>query len=603
MHCRAPVRREAGVIDPDVTLAVNVVNAPGRYAILAGAGVSRSAQIPGGAEVLDDLIRQIAAKDGAIPGQPVAWYMDTFGKDPTYSGLLEGLASTAASRADLLRPFFEPTADDIVQGRKVPTAAHHAVARLAASGHISVIMTTNFDTLFEDALSAESVVSAVVRGHRDVSGMRPLGDGACTVIKIHGDYRDTATLNTPGELAAYKRPLADLLRQVFTQYGLLIVGWSADTDIALPAAMRAASRRYPWYYATRSSPRPSAQHLVNDCGMAVIQIDSADGLMAGLERSVHAIQRLHHHPLTSALAAESLKAMVLDPVQQVAATDLVEREYATVIGQMLELASLLGARAHNPTIEMFAERLREYDAASETLTHLGAVLGAWGGQGYHRIVGDVLRGLLRASSTNVSGLVEFNHLQRWPVFRFMYAVGAGAARRRNDAMFPVIWEAIDVDPEGIRRPLRAADVIDGNLAVQIQRTLGQRVNGYFALQAMVAESVHNAVRAVCPDDTDFREAIDLFEYVLTLLDVDEHREPGQFGLTRVFRWGSFVQRDLGWRQEGGVNHTKWWRRFRAEIQRPVDADEWPMLRAGAFDGDVKRLFAAQDTADMVMLKG
>ena len=592
------------VIDPEVALAVALANTPGRYAILAGAGISRSAGIPTGTAVLEELIRQIAAaRRETITDAAVTWYRNTVGEEPTYSGVLEGLSTTAAGRADLLRPFFEPTPEDRMRGRMVPTAAHHSVARLAASGHLSVILTTNFDTLFEDALGAAGVAPAVVRGHRDVPGMRPLGPDTCAVIKLHGDYRDTATLNTPGELARYESPLEDLLRRLLTDWGLLIVGWSAETDIALPAAMREAPRRYPWYFAAHRSLRPAAQQLVDDCGMAVIQVQSADDLMASIEQSLKAIQRLQRHPFTPTLAAESLKPMLLDQTQQVAATDLVEREYASLADMMPSLASLIVGSTQSVTAGVLTDRLRDYDAASETLTHLGAVLGAWAGPNYHGLIERVLRGLIRAAPTTLSGNYAAILMQRWPAFRFMYAVGIGAARQRNDALFTVIWRAIEAQTLSNRQRLRPADVMDGAVAVAIQGALGQRVHSYFPQQAMVALSVREAVRAVCPNDADYQDATDFFDFILMLLDVDDRQDPpleGLFGPSRRrARCGPFAYHDLDWRQQDGVNHTKWWRQFTAEVAR-LGAD-WPMLRAGVCDGDLDRLAAALDRTDEELL--
>jgi hypothetical protein len=593
------------MFDPEVALSVAMANAPGRYAILAGSGISRSAQIPTGAEVLDELVRQVAAaRHATIAGQPILWYRENVGGDPTYSSVLEGLSSTAAGRADVLRPFFEASPEDIAQGRKVPTLAHHAVGRLAASGHVSLILTTNFDRLFEDALGAAGVVPSVVRGHRDITGMRPLGLDVCTLIKLHGDYRDTGTLNTPGELAAYRPALARLLRRVFTEYGLLIVGWSAEIDIALPAAMRSAPRRYPWYFASHRSPRPAAAQLIADCDMALIHTGGADELLPGIERSVDAIRRLERNPLTPALVADSLKATVLDPTKQVTATDLVEREYAALVARMPRLASGISAPPETVTIDTFSEALTDYDAASEALTHLGAVLGAWGGPGYRGLVADVLRGLIVAAPTAVSGIINFILMQRWPAYRFMYAAGAGAARRRNDAMFPAIWQAITVESQGLRRRIRAGDALSEDLAVQIQKARGERMHQYFPTQVIVAVSVRDAVRAVCLNDADFQDAVDMFEYVFLLFDIDAHREApldGRFGPTVRFRRGPFAARDLGWQQVDGVNHTRWWRQFTAELAS--EGDNWPMLGAGAFDGDASRGRAAIDTADHVLLNG
>ena len=60
-----------------------------------------------------------------------------------------------AERQQLLRAYFEPNDQEREEGEKEPTAAHRAIAALAAQGFIKVIITTNFDRLVETALREE----------------------------------------------------------------------------------------------------------------------------------------------------------------------------------------------------------------------------------------------------------------------------------------------------------------------------------------------------------------------------------------------------------------------------------------------------------------
>jgi len=50
--------------------------------------------------------------------------------------LLEELAAEPAERQRLLRSYFEPNDEDREQGRKTPTAAHTAIARLVRDGAV-----------------------------------------------------------------------------------------------------------------------------------------------------------------------------------------------------------------------------------------------------------------------------------------------------------------------------------------------------------------------------------------------------------------------------------------------------------------------------------
>ena len=98
------------MIDPLVSLAFSVQSNKGVYALLLGSGVSRSAQIPTGRDIVLDLTRKLAILEGEdCEPDPAAWYKSTFGEDPDYSKLLSQVVYSAPERRELLRPYFEPT--------------------------------------------------------------------------------------------------------------------------------------------------------------------------------------------------------------------------------------------------------------------------------------------------------------------------------------------------------------------------------------------------------------------------------------------------------------------------------------------------------------
>ena len=160
------------------------------------------------------------------------------------------LAPTDAARQALLRRYFEQLPD----GSQVqPTAGHHALAALAASGRVRVILTTNFDRLIERALDQAGVAPQVTASSGAVDGMTPLVHAPTTVIKLHGDYLSLGLRNTPDELAKYPDEIRGLLSRIFDEHGLVIVGWSAEYDTALVEVLESApSRRYPTYWTTFS---------------------------------------------------------------------------------------------------------------------------------------------------------------------------------------------------------------------------------------------------------------------------------------------------------------------------------------------------------------
>jgi NAD-dependent SIR2 family protein deacetylase len=54
---------------------------------------------------------------------------------------------------------------------KQPTAAHRAIAELVNKGRIRLILTTNFDHLIEDALTAARIPPQVIARPEAICGM------------------------------------------------------------------------------------------------------------------------------------------------------------------------------------------------------------------------------------------------------------------------------------------------------------------------------------------------------------------------------------------------------------------------------------------------
>ena len=266
------------MIDPVHSLVFSIQANPGVYAVLVGSGVSRAAKIPTGWDITLDLLRKLAQLyDETCEPDPAHWYRSKFEKEANYSDLLDALAKTPAERQQLLRLYWEPNRQEREEGEKQPTAAHRALAALAAQRFIRVILTTNFDRLVETALSDEGVVATILSSPDQVKGALPLIHTRCCVFKVHGDYLDTRIRNTPDELDGYPPEFDQLLDRIFDEFGLIVCGWSAEWDSALRNAIyRAPSRRFTTYWAARGKPGDEAQCLIDHRRAQVIPIEDAD---------------------------------------------------------------------------------------------------------------------------------------------------------------------------------------------------------------------------------------------------------------------------------------------------------------------------------------
>lgn len=74
------------------------------YALLFGAGISRSAHIPSGWEIEDKLTKTIEAATQGVTNMEDwhQWYKDKYGYSASYSSLLEALVKTPIERVQLI---------------------------------------------------------------------------------------------------------------------------------------------------------------------------------------------------------------------------------------------------------------------------------------------------------------------------------------------------------------------------------------------------------------------------------------------------------------------------------------------------------------------
>ena len=292
-------------VDPLASLASSVHAGQRVFAFLLGSGVSKGAGVPTSWEVVECLAGRLARLEGEdVGGDPIGWYRRRFGGDPDYSVLVEGLAPSPVDRRNLLRKYFEPSDEERAEGLKLPATAHRAIAGLVAKGFVSVIVTTNFDRLIEQALSDAGVQPAVIASSAVAKGAMPLAHSKATVIKVHGDYLSPDLRNTIEELETYDPAMNRLLDEVFDQYGLVVCGWSAKWDKALRNALESAtSRRFSCYWLHRGPLEEEAERLIAHRGAIRVGIEDADTALGTLAAKVEALaEAADQRPQTTDLA-------------------------------------------------------------------------------------------------------------------------------------------------------------------------------------------------------------------------------------------------------------------------------------------------------------
>ncbi|CPR13154.1 hypothetical protein BN971_04461 [Mycobacterium bohemicum DSM 44277] len=450
-----------------VMLASAIHAQPGVYAVLLGSGASRAAGIPTGWEIVQHLVQKAAAAEhpddpdsqAQAAADPEAWWA-AHGEGPLgYSSLLAAIAPSSAARQGLLKDYFVASDDDREAGQKLPTAAHRAIAELVKSGFVKVVVTTNFDTLIEQALDAAGVAYQRITRSEQISATTPLAHADATVIKVHGDWTDLEFRNTIDELDQYPQPWIDLLTQVCNEYGLLISGWSAEWDKALVRVLESTTRRYPLYWDSRSSKKTAARDLLARHGGHVIDADSADELFTSLTASLDALQRLAEPPLTTAVAIARLKRTLPDPIRRIELHDLIRAKTDGVI------AAVSTVPASAPTYQDIDNVL---DQLLEATKPLLALLIHGVRHDIHRdhtkLWVDVLQRLL--DGRGFVSQVVLDALLHYPALLALRTMSIVAIDEgRDDLLVEVLTRPRWTDPYGRRGPANAAEVLHINRAL------------------------------------------------------------------------------------------------------------------------------------------
>lgn len=575
--------------DPIASLAIVMQARKGTFALLLGSGVSRTSQIPTGWEILLRLIERFAAASGeTVAGDPADWYRRTFGREPSYTDLLDNLAPAQAERSQLIRPFIEPSADEVEQGMKQPTPAHRSIARLVVNGYLRVVVTTNFDRLLETALSEAGITPTVISSADGVSGAFPLVHNTCTIIKIHGDYLDPRIRNTPEELGTYPAELIGILEQVFREYGLIISGWSGEWDTALRTGL--LSSPSPWfstYWVANREPGPLALEIVTARRGKIITNMSADDFFPKLSESVESVEDLTVPELVStAIAVASLKRYIDDPTRRIRVFDMLADEARRI--RKLEVDETPeGYFLETVTADTVTGRLAKIESETTTLRALMTTIGYWGGDDHARFVVHALDLLGSMPLVNGNMYEGWAELRYYPALLSLYSVGMGALAGGNYGMFRAI--VYDPNVQDAIRDVRLPLVLRATTRILPDAfqalVLPGAMTGAVLANRFRELSVFDAVEALHPNRQTFLQQLDTFEYVYALTGMD------------VAQQGNHSP----WPSLGGLPFRRFGHARREESDRVSIAIEsgqdWLPLLAGMFGGDRDRVRAAQQELD------
>lgn len=566
-------------IEPQLKIALGMQSNPGVYALLLGSGISRAAEIPTGWDIVLDLVKNIAISRGQENLEDLEiWYREQFDEAPDYSKLLANMTRTQAERQALLKPYFEPKQEEKAEGIKVPTSTHKAIARMVKHGYIKMILTTNFDRLLETALEAEGVVPDIISNENDLLGAIPFTHSKCYLIKLHGDYLDTRIRNTGEELEHYPPEINQLLDRILDEFGLIVAGWSGAWDTALRDALsRCKTHRYATYWlAYQGQLTTEARQLIQQRRAEIINIKSADEFFNGLEEKVLSLDEIKQpHPLSTAVAVTTVKRYLPDPLQQIRLYDLFREETEKVIEDFS--SDRFDKKLPITSDEIIQKRRADYEVSMEKLLGMVAALAFHGTERHSEILQNMLERLVNWPLK--SGYSIWIDLQYYPALLCVYTAGIGAiAAKKYNCLASVFIRARYYDYEREKPAVYKLHIgnVFNNRDTQMKIT-GQKEKYYTPASIHICNLLRSTLKDYLPDDKSYNLAFDLFEYLLSLIYLEQVERdwcPIGRSIWRYFdSWQEFNNSPLG----------------HIIINEQELEGKGPLLQAGLFNGSVEIL--------------
>jgi len=570
-----------------INLVFSMYYNPGVYALLIGSGVSKTAGIKTGWEIVLDLIGQLAASLQEDPKpDPETWYETKFNEEPDYSKILEKLTKTSSERMNILKKYFEPTEEEKEQKLKVPTEAHKAIAQMVKSGYIRMILTTNFDRLLEKAIEEVGITPDVIKSEDDFKGAMPYIHSKYFIVKLHGDYKDTRIKNTSKELSKYSKTTNKFLDEVFDRFGLIICGWSGKWDNALRnTILKSPNKRFQTYWLAKGELEGEAKEIIQQRRAESVQIENADKIFVEMLEKVKSLGEYERKsPMSIEAEVIMVKRYLVDPKDRIRLHDF-------IIERTEEVFKELNSERFNFKEEVnktsFQKRMQNYETVVEPLIKIMLPIAYYDkGENSYLLTNAINR---IANTEKRSSFTAWSQLQKYPSLLLLYALGLYALSSNNFYNLAAILRDTKLrDGRGkinlINEVNPAAIFHTGNLASLIKRPNSKE---FTPASNHLFDIIKLLLKEYIPDDNEYDEIFDRFEYLFSLNYIDLNKSD----LTNLEEdnntWAPIGRFGVKYRTVGTIHpEDSLLFDYIEDIKKSVT--EFDLFKAGFFNGEVER---------------
>lgn len=573
------------------SIAFSIYSNKGIYALFLGSGISKPSGIPTGWDIVIDLIKKLATvTKEEITGSPEKWFESKYGEEPDYSNLLARLVKSSSERMNFLKPYFEPTDEEIEQGLKIPTPAHKAIAQLVKEGYIKVIITTNFDRLLEKALNEIGIEPVVIRHPDDIDGSEPIAHTDFILVKINGDYLDSRFLNTAKELSSYNPKLQDYLQRIVGEFGILSCGWSAKWDTGFVEILRKCQNfRYFSYWTYIGNCEKELKDVAKFRKGETVKIENADIFFTEIVDKIEALRNLNdNHPLTTDIAIARLKKYIVNPESKILLHELVYNIQEDVNEKLRSVIDL----SLYPDNQHLMPHLKKIESIIEPVLNIAITGTYWAKSEHYYLFTNLLLRLSEPPPTQQKSTYDVT--QRFYYFQslfLLYSIGITALySKKYDLLNTCFKLKVDENDSDFSRQFVLIEKVNSYLIdpKYMNSILATGSNQFTPISSYTSKKLWPYFRGIISTEREFNDIFDVFEYLLALncIIIEYEGIEHSWAPTGQFHWRS---RRVAYGRTNPVED------FVNEANRLKN--NWEVLKGGMFDGNYDTFVEAKSKLD------
>lgn len=248
-----------------------------RYGFILGAGASVNSKIPSGSKLAqkwyDEIVEDISDESLKEWKEKIPNF-DEEKLDEFYTKIF-----AKRFEADYQAGYEEL---QVYMDEAEPSIGYSFLAQLLAETQNKFVITTNFDTMVEDALFGLKKSKPLVLGHELLSKyINPVSPSRPTIIKIHRDFLFDP-YNKEEEIEKLDEQWQKSLKPVLMENAMIVIGYGGNDD-SLMNYLNEIKDRKPiyWCYRNKSKISTKIKNLLNEKDF-IIQIKGFDKFMLTL---------------------------------------------------------------------------------------------------------------------------------------------------------------------------------------------------------------------------------------------------------------------------------------------------------------------------------